>query len=268
MIIRTFLYLLGLSSLALAVEPAAVVTRGEWQGHEQESFLLEGRDCRVVKPTKAALGMPWIWRPEFFDAFNQADLALVNEGFHLCYIDLRNSFGCPASLDLMDRFYDHVTATYQVSKKTSLFGFSRGGLYSMNWASRHPERVAMIYLDAAVCDFKSWPAGKGKGVGSPGDWQKLLVDYGFKSEQEALDYKLNPVDHLKEIAAAHIPILSVCGDADTAVPYLENSAIVKARYLALGGKMKVILKPGADHHPHSLVDPTPIVKAVIAANAH
>lgn len=176
MIIRTFLYLLGLSSLALAVEPAAVVTRGEWQGHEQESFLLEGRDCRVVKPTKAALGMPWIWRPEFFDAFNQADLALVNEGFHLCYIDLRNSFGCPASLDLMDRFYDHVTATYQVSKKTSLFGFSRGGLYSMNWASRHSERVAMIYLDAAVCDFKSWPAGKGKGVGSPGDWQKLLVD--------------------------------------------------------------------------------------------
>lgn len=52
------------------------------------------------------------------------------------------------------------------------------------------------------------------------------------------------------------------------MPYLENSAIVKARYLALGGKMKVILKPGADHHPHSLVDPTPIVKAVIAANAH
>lgn len=265
---QTFLCLLGLASLVLAVEPPAAVTPSQWQGHEQESFTLEGRNCRVVKPAKAAPGTPWIWRPEFFEAFNQADLALVNEGFHLCYIDLKNSFGCPSSLDVMDRFYDHVTKTYQVSKKASLFGFSRGGLYSMNWANRHPERVAVIYLDAAVCDFKSWPAGKGKGTGSPGDWQKLLADYGFKSEQQALDYKLNLIDNLQPIAAAQIPILSVCGDADTAVPYLENSAIVKERYLALGGKMEVILKPGVDHHPHSLENPALIVKAVKAANSH
>ena len=265
--IRIFLSILGLSSLVLAAEPPSAVTRSQWQGHEQESFMLNGRECRVVRPAKAAPGAPWVWRPEFFDAFNQADLALLDEGFHLCYIDLKNSFGCPSSLDLMDRFYDHVTATYRVSKKTSLFGFSRGGLYALNWASRHPDRVAMIYLDAAVCDFKSWPAGKGKGTGSPGDWQKLIADYGFKSEQDALDYKLNPIDNLKAIAAAHIPILSVCGDADTAVPYLENSAIVKERYLSLGGQMEVILKPGADHHPHSLEDPTLIVKAAKAANA-
>lgn len=264
--IRPLLLILGLSTLALAAEPPAAVTRSQWQGHDQESFVIEGRNCRVVKPSTPSPGKPWVWRPEFFEAFNQADLALLNEGFHLCFIDLKNSFGCPSSLDLMDRFYDHVTKTYGVSKKTSLFGFSRGGLYSMNWANRHPDRVAVIYLDAAVCDFKSWPGGKGKGKGSPGDWTKLIADYGFKSEQEALDYKLNPIDNLKAIAAARIPILAVCGDADGVVPYPENSAIVKERYTALGGKMEVILKPGVDHHPHSLSDPAPIVKAVKAAN--
>jgi hypothetical protein len=31
--------------------------------------------------------------------------------------------------------------------------------------------------------------------------------------------------------------------------------------------MEVILKPGANHHPHSLPDPAPIVTAVNAANA-
>ena len=31
------------------------------------------------------------------------------------------------------------------------------------------------------------------------------------------------------------------------------------RYKALGGKIEVILKPGVDHHPHSLKDPQPIV---------
>ena len=113
-------------------------------------------------------------------------------GFHDAHVHLSLTaskrrwcdLGYPSSLDVMDRFYDHVTQTYQVSKKASLFGFSRGGLYAMNWASRHPERVAIIYLDAAVCDFKSWPAGKDKGTGSAGDWQKLLADYGFMSEQE------------------------------------------------------------------------------------
>jgi len=265
--IRILLAVLALSSSILSAAPEIAVTRNQWQGHEQETFVLEGRNCRVVKPATPAAGKPWVWRPEFFEAFNQADVALLNQGFHLCYIDLKNSFGCPASLDLMDRFYDQVTATYGISKKTSLFGFSRGGLYSMNWANRHPDRVAIVYLDAAVCDFKSWPGGKGKGKGSPGDWKKLIADYGFKSEQEALDYKLNPIDNLKAIAAAHIPIFAVCGDADGVVPYPENSAILKERYTALGGKMEVILKPGCDHHPHSLQDPAPIVAAVKAANA-
>src|SRR6476660_8687265 len=111
------LCVLGLSTLVLSVEPPVAVTHGQWQGCEQESFVLEGRNCRVVKPATPAPGKPWIWRPEFFEAFNQADRALLGEGFHLCYIDLKNSFGCPSSLDLMDRFYDHVTTTYGVSKK-------------------------------------------------------------------------------------------------------------------------------------------------------
>ncbi len=265
--IRFLFLIFGICSSAVSAEVPITVSRSQWQGCEQESFVIEDRDCRVVKPATPAPGKPWIWRPEFFDAFNQADLVLLNEGFHLCYIDLKNSFGSPASLDLMDRFYGHVTTTYGVSKKASLFGFSRGGLYSMNWANRHPDRVAIIYLDAAVCDFKSWPAGKGKGKGSPGDWEKLMVDYGFKSEREALNSKLNPIDNLKKIAAARIPIFCVCGDADSVVPYPENSAIVKKKYASLGGEMEVILKPGIDHHPHSLEEPTPIIVAVKAANA-
>lgn len=267
MIQKLFLVVGLLCPVLFAQSPAEVaVTRSQWQGHVQESFVIGGRECRVVKPADPAPGKPWIWRPEFFEAFNQADRALLQQGYHLCFIDLKNSFGCPAALDLMDRFYEHVTAAYGVSKKTTLFGFSRGGLYSMNWANRHPERVTLIYLDAAVCDFKSWPGGKGKGKGSPPDWAKLIADYGFKSEQEALEYKLNPIDNLKAIAAAHIPIFCVCGDADGTVPYAENTAILKERYTALGGKIEVIVKPGVDHHPHSLTDPAPIVAAVKEAN--
>ncbi len=142
-----------------------------------------------------------------------------------------------------------------------LEGFSRGGLFAFNWAAAHPT-VACIYADAPVCDFKSWPGGKGKGSGSPGDWQNVLKLYGL-TEAEAMAYKLNPVDNLAPLAKAGVPLLHVVGDADDAVPLAENTAVVERRYKQLGGQITVIVKKGVGHHPHSLKDPTPIVDFIL-----
>ena len=83
--------------------------------------------------------------------------------------------------------------------------------------------------------------------------------YGFKTEAEALAYDKNPIDELAPLAAANIPLLNVYGDADKTVPWDENTKILAERYQKLGGHITLILKPGADHHPHGLPDPTPIV---------
>jgi lysophospholipase L1-like esterase/pimeloyl-ACP methyl ester carboxylesterase len=244
-----------------------VIQHSTWYERKVDEFVLAGHKCKLVKPLNYAPGKPWIWRPEFFGAYDQADnVLLLQKGFPIAYMDMENIFGSPPAMELMDRFYDFLTTHYGLSPKTTLFGFSRGGLYSLNWAARHPERVACIYLDAPVCDFKSWPAGFGKGSGSPGDWSRLKQFYGFKNDQEARDYKLNPIDNLKPLADAKIPILSVCGDADKTVPYLENTAILQERYQALGGSIQVIVKPGCDHHPHSLTNPAPIVDFVLKYN--
>jgi hypothetical protein len=138
-------------------------------------------------------------------------------------------------------------------------------LFAFNWAALHPDCAAGLYVDAPVCDFKSWPGGKGVGPGSPSDWQMLLKVYGF-TEQQALAYDKNPVDNLAPIAKANIPILAVIGDADEVVPVSENINLVETRYLALGGKISVIRKPGGKHHPHSLTDPAPIVDFAILAS--
>ncbi|HEY0943837.1 MAG TPA: hypothetical protein VGD81_01170 [Opitutaceae bacterium] len=88
---------------------------------------------------------------------------------------------------------------------------------------------------------------------------KPLAAYGL-TEAQALTYPLSPVDKLKPLARARVPILSVCGDADTIVPFAENTRVAKERYDALGGSMQVIVKPGVDHHPRSLANPAPIVE--------
>jgi pimeloyl-ACP methyl ester carboxylesterase len=227
-------------------------------------FTVDGRSALLVSPKVAAPGNPWIWRTEFFGHEPQADLALLEKGFHVAYIDLQNFYGAPASLEIMDHYFEHVTHRHGLAPKALLEGFSRGGLFAFNWAARRPHQVAGLYVDAPVCDFKSWPGGKGSGPGSPQDWQRLLKVYEL-SEEQALTYPHNPIDNLEPLAKAGIPIFAVIGAADEVVPVAENIDLVETRYQALGGTITVIRKADGKHHPHSLVDPTPIVEFAVAA---
>lgn len=249
-------------AVAAAERQSAPVRHFTWQGFERLDFTVDGRSCLLVVPKTAAPGKPWIWRTEFFGHEPQADIALLGKGWHVAYIDVQNMYGGPVALDHMDRFHAHLTGQYGLNSKTVLEGFSRGGLFAFNWAARNPAKTAFLYVDAPVCDFKSWPAGWGKGQGSPSDWERCKKVYSLTDEQ-AKTYKLNPVDNLAPLAEAKIPILSVCGDADRVVPVAENTLLVKERYEKLGGPIEVILKPGVDHHPHSLKDPGPIVEFVL-----
>jgi len=61
-----------------------------------------------------------------------------------------------------------------------------------------------------------------------------------RTRPDALAWKKNPVDELEPLAAAKIPLLHVVGDADDVVPVAENTALIEARYTALGGKITVI----------------------------
>lgn len=236
--------------------PAQLTSR--WNGYTRIDFAVSNRTAILIEPKVAAEGRPWIWRTEFFGAFPSVDLALLEKGWHVAYLDVQNLYGAPAALDAMDGFPAYLTERHKLATKPVLEGFSRGGLFAFNWAARHPGQVAALYVDAPVCDIKSWPGGKGRGKGSAADWTRCLKAYGF-TEEQALTHKANPVDNLEPLAAAKIPVIAVAGDADDVVPIDENIGVVEKRYRELGGEIKVIVKPGVGHHPHSLSDPAPVV---------
>ena len=261
--VLTMLMVLGLCAVARAEEKATFEGKqGDYHGYTRYDWTVDGCKTIIVTPKQAAAGRPWIWRAEFFDHRPETDLALLGRGYHLVYITVGNTFGCPDAMKHWDAFYTYLTG-HGLAKKAVLEGLSRGGLYCFNWAAANPEKVACIYADNAVLDFKSWPAGKGKSKGSPADWKKLIADYHFSSEADALAYDKNPIDNLAPLAKAKIPLFHLCGDWDTVVPYEENTAIVKERYEKLGGPITVMMKKGMDHHPHGLDDPTPIVEFIV-----
>jgi pimeloyl-ACP methyl ester carboxylesterase len=240
--------------------------RSRWEGFDRHDFDQQGRAATIVVPAVAAPGRPWLWRAEFFGAFAMVDRALLARGWHLAFLDCRNTFGSPATMRRWDGFYERLTAPgetgYRLHPRPVLLGMSRGGLYSYAWAARRPEAVGLIYGDAPVCDVKSWPAGLGRGRGSPKDWLLFQRELGL-DEAGARAWKGNPIDLLAPIARARIPVIHVVGDADDVVPWQENTAVLKQRYEALGGHVELIIKKGVGHHPHGLPDPTPIVDYIV-----
>ncbi len=166
-------------------------TKSQWNGFDKYEFEYDGRKCIVVTPKVVAQGNPWIWRARFFGHQPQTDIALLLRGFHLVYMDVVEMLGSPKAVAHWNAFYKYLTEDYGFAKKVALEGMSRGGLYIYNWAAANPEKVSCIYADAPVCDFKSWPGGKGKSKGNADLWKKCLEEYGL-TEEECLSINTIP----------------------------------------------------------------------------
>jgi pimeloyl-ACP methyl ester carboxylesterase len=124
-----------------------------------------------------------------------------------------------------DAWYKFLTETHGLSKKPAFVGMSRGGRNAYTWAIANPDKVSCIYVDN--------PA--------------------VSKEAVAL---------LGGLARADVPVLHVCGSLD---PILGNhTLVVEAVYQQLGGRISVMVKDGAAHHPHSLRDPRPIADFIEA----
>lgn len=248
---------LGATSCARLVKPSRpyvpfATSARTWHGYPRHDFAINGRRGTVVTPMRVAAGVPWVWRASFFDERPEVEVALLEAGFHVVFFDVVDLCGGPDAVAQWDAVYDLLTAAHGFSARPALTAISRGGLIAYNWAEAHPDRVACIFADIPVCDFRSWPGGYGRGPGNAEEWRKCLRAYDL-DEVSAQSFRGNPVDGLEALARAGVPLLHAHARGDPLVPFEENTGIVAERYAALGGEITVIEKPGAGHVPG--VDP-------------
>jgi len=236
-------------------------------GYQGYDFTFENRNAKIVIPKRTTRNHLWVWRARFWGHEPQTDIALLERGFHLVYCDISESFGNKEGLFIWNDYYKLLRKA-KLSKKAVMEGMSRGGVYVYRWAAQYPKRVAAVYADAPVLDLKSWPGGKGLSKGSPQTWDIFKKDFNFKTDEEALLFKGNPLDLTKKLAKARFPLLHVVGDADNVVPVAENSALFEQKIREAGGFIQVIHKQGVGHHPHSLQNPQPIVDFILRATSY
>ncbi|MDO4575135.1 MAG: prolyl oligopeptidase family serine peptidase [Planctomycetia bacterium] len=255
---KKMLFVLTLLIPSLLVAAEFPGTKSSWNGFDMYRFSLDGRPVQVVLPKEPAAGNPWVWRAVFFGHEPQTEIAMLNRGWYVAWIGTSDLLGSPQCTAERTSLYNLLVNDYKFHPKPVMLGMSRGGICSLMWAIANPDKVAGLYIDAPVCDLKSWPGGKGKGCGSKGDWAQALKVFNM-NEEELMNFKGNPIHACTVLAEHKVPILIVAGDSDRTVPWEENGLILSETYKKAGGNVEIILKPGCDHHPHSLKDPTPIV---------
>ena len=244
-LIKQIQILIGIVLLSLSIVPAcqgqviAHEKQVEWKGFAKHCFTINDYEAWYVAPKNPLKGRPWVWRAYFPDWHTDMDSVLLSRGMYIAYVKAPDLFGHYSALNIWDDFYHYLTSVKGFALKPALEAVSRGGLYAYGWAKRNPSKVSCIYAEAPVCDFTSWPGGKGAGKGAEADWAKLLTVYGL-SQTEAIAYKDQPKDNLGTLAAYKVPILHVVGLQDSVVPYAENTRVLVQNYIRQGGPAAVI----------------------------
>ncbi len=226
---------------AVNMEGRAMIAR-------QETFNLNGYTATVLIPEN--FNGKWLWKTEFFYAFDKVEQALYNDGYARVYYAISDKYGSPDAVRLMYEFYKEMIKRYEVDKKAYLLGFSRGGLYAFNFALAHPECVEKVHLDAPVLDLRSWPRTEAE-YNELYLHEQVMQEYGFESEEEFLNYDAYPVGKLKEYFALNIPTLLVAGDSDQTVAFEENAGVMLDYCKANNIPLTYYIKVNMDHHPHS-----------------
>ncbi len=239
--------------------------RTDWHGFDQFHFRIADTQGYLIKPAVALEGNPWVWRARFPSFHAEMDIELVKQGFHIAYMNVANQFGCPSVIDRADAFYRYLVTEHKLNAKAVMEGVSRGGLFVYNWTAKYPNRVASIYCDTPVMDFRSWPGGKGNGIGHQASWNACLKAYGLDEKSAAIYDKL-PIHFAPIIARADIPVMHIVSENDRVVPPSENTYVLRDELKRLGHDMQIIVvaegtqKSNGHHFTHP--DPQRVVKFI------
>ncbi len=231
------------TSLLIVSFVASVAAAAEALPKTAEKFEVNGHTAHLYAAPKPAEGKPWVWYAPTLGGISLAGRRIYFEGFlnagvSIAGFDLGEVRGSPGSTEQFTLFY-HEMVKRGWSPKPILLGQSRGGLMMLSWAVRHPDKTRAFVGIYPVCNLASWPM---KNV------PQVLADYQLtEAELRARLAEFNPIDHLKGLMEHKVPIYVVHGDVDTAVPYKDNTQILKERYEAGGGPITVKVIAGEGH---------------------
>lgn len=226
--------------------------------YKTEELEFEGRQGIIVFPSDKTKNTHFLIKTEYFGEFTNLECAMLDEGYHLIFLRNKHRWGSYDDIDAKARFIKFVSGKYKLSKKCVPVGMSCGGMFAVKLAAKYPELISAMYLDAPVINLLSCPFN----FGNTHKYDEGMINEALSALgltiSDMLVYRDSPYDHLSELIAHKIPVIMLYGDLDDVVPYEENGIHLERIYHKNNIPITVIKKEGVGHHPHSLLDPSPI----------
>ena len=210
-----------------------------------ERLKFESCDAFIIMPKNHIKAqIPWVmYAPTLRGLPNERDEGwmighFLESGIAVAGINIGESYGNPAGREIYTKFHKFLTTERNFNQKACLLARSRGGLMLYNWAADNPGKVKCIAGIYPVCDLRSYPG-----------LNRAAPAYGMNADELRKSLKINnPVEKLKPLADAEVPIFHIHGNVDRVVPLKSNSGDVAKRYQRLGGKMQLIVPNGQGHN--------------------
>lgn len=225
------------------------VLTSEWKGFERLDFQIDGQDALLIRPNKDCGHNRYMIKTEYFGAFPDLEIALLNRGYHLAYVKNRSRWGTDADCDTKAMLVNELHNEFGLYRRAIPVGMSCGGFHAVNFASRYPDLLSLLYLDAPLLSFLSLPYGMGEIPRNESMIKEIVDAYGFDLPH-VLAYNEQPIHRIKTLTNAKIPVALVYGDADKTVSCHENALLLKEFYERDGAPIRTWCKKGCDHHPH------------------
>ncbi|MFA6929126.1 MAG: alpha/beta fold hydrolase [Lentisphaeria bacterium] len=230
-----------------------------WYNGTRHIFSVDGVKAWIVEPHQPVGDGRWTWCLIWPESSVQrvGVPEYLDRGFYHAHIEAHPTYATSdKGMPLLRKFYQQCVAL-GLSCKVHLMGLSWGGFFSLRFASENPEKVACIYLDAPLCNMAD------ESTKAMTDAHCVLQDAYHLSNEEMLSSSLNPINALKPIAEAGIPIFAVTGEDDLVVPVQHHINIVEERFLALGGKITICRRNSWGHHPHGLDERSELITFMV-----
>lgn len=225
-----------------------------WNGFEIKEFKFEDRDAIIVFPKEKEVSGNWMLKTEYWNAFPEVEIGLLEKGFHLAYLKNKSRLAPKEDCDAKARFVKYISDTYGLRDKCIPVGMSCGGAHAVRFAGYYPECVACMFIDAPVLNFCDFPGRIGDEMCESVWENEFIRAYEGMSRYKLLDFKNHPINMADTLIENKIPIIMVYGTADDVVIYESNGALLEDAYKNTKDLLTAIPVEGRGHHPHGIPD--------------
>ena len=189
-----------------------------WNGFEGVEFEFMGLPAKVFKPNVKPNGH-WMLKTEYFDAFPETEIELLNRGWHLAFNENYTRWAENVDLERKAEFVKFVSKEFNLDEKCVPVGMSCGGLYAVKLTAIIPDKIACLYLDAPVMNLLSCPFGLGIKTDITVTGQEYTRITG-RTLNEMIAYRDHPIDKMNILLENKIPVAFISSIVVFAAPIL------------------------------------------------